>query len=157
MNLLEFIGFIGMLLFMLASMRQNKRRKDNPEEAEAEDAEQAQRLREFLQGIDHDMTKTKAPTPTSSPKPSLTKKQTMPQKNNKTSYKPIPNPPPSSLISDKRFNENRDVYASMKKKKGRAVTLFQSLKSYQDMVILHEIIGPPKALKEQNNVFDNSH
>ncbi len=152
MNLVEFLGFIAMLFFLLHSARNTKRNRVDPDVDDAEEQEQAKRLREFLQGVDTDMKEISAPKPKSTPKPQSVKREKLQwehqaakhlQRSQSDSeiYKDSPDP----------YAMEKDAYAITKKKKSRAFYLRQKLKNPQEMVIMYEIMGSPKALKNERS------
>jgi hypothetical protein len=175
-NFIEFVGFIAMLLLMLGSFGSSKRRKANPEEYDAQEKEKLKQLREFLQGVDGDFLETpkplRLPQPPKPKTPSATHKLTTSQKvipnakvvtkvlpNNKMAkgkndihkgaYAPVMKEFLHTVEQDAYAPSKKDAYAFEKKKKSRAFGLLQQLRSPKDMVLWHEIIGPPKALRNE--------
>lgn len=166
MNFIEFVGFIAMLLFMLSSFGKSKRRKQNPEEYEAEEGEKTRQLREFLQGVNGEFLNK--PTPLHLPLPPKPK---VPKATNKSSFTPKVQPNEKiakgkndlhkgayapvmkeflhPVEQDAYAPSTKDAYAFEKKKKSRAFGLLQRLRSPKEMVLWHEIIGPPKALRNE--------
>lgn len=155
MDIVEFITFIAAMLFLLVSSRR-KRERENPEEVEAEDQEQAVRLREFLQTVNNDMKEsTKKMASASSHSSQTNRKQQKP----KPSKPLIKESEPSTYHSpagngyaneEKAFElKVKDAYAFVKQKNSRAHHLVSQLKNPKEMILLHEIIGPPKAMKPE--------
>lgn len=162
MNITEFLGFLAMLLFLLISGR-NSRGKQVPTEIDRDEIEQAERLKEYLQGVKNDMKYTPAPIPIP-PKPqkeapkwehSSAKKHKAPKEKHQLAHRDSPmgslEPATFSASQDPHkdpYAIKRDAYVIKEKKRSRAYYLQQRLKTPQDMVLWHEIIGPPKALKD---------
>jgi hypothetical protein len=131
MNFSEWIGlFITMIvLFYLMSGK-----KSPPAQETQED-----KLKEFLESLDEDMSSKKKPVPPPVPLPLFPKavktKVVLPKK------APEVNAP--SIVS--AYFEKSVQYEVMgKAAPSRAHRLLHTLKQKGDMVILHEIIGPPK-------------
>ncbi len=166
---------------MLGSFGSNKRRKANPEEYDAEEKEKLRQLREFLQGVNGDFLET--PKPLRLPQPPRPKvlaathkvpasPKVLPNtkvatkvlpidkmakgKNDlhKGAYAPVMKDFLHTVEHDAYAPSKKDAYAFEKKKKSRAFGLLQQLRSPKDMVLWHEIIGPPKALKDEK-IFGN--
>lgn len=157
MNFIEFVGFIAMILLFLSSLGTSRRRKQNPEEYEAEEGEKTRQLREFLQGANGEFlnkpTKLNLPQP---PKPKVSKALNKPIqqpdkviKQRNDHYKDAYVSPFHSTEPDAYAHSTKDAYAFVKKKKSRAFGLRQRLLSPKDVILWHEIIGPPKALKNE--------
>lgn len=52
---------------------------------------------------------------------------------------------------DGRYNDENDAYKiSIRTETSRAKTLLKSLNSKQDLIIIQEILGPPKALQSRD-------
>ncbi len=170
MNIIEFAGFIAMLFFLLHSARNTRKRKEQAdEEIEPEEMEQAQRLKEFLQGIDSDMKPSPVANrrpPKQAPKPqkevlkwehsSANAKQHLKSTKEKQKtqqqahYSPIET---AYSIAKEPYKDpyaiKRDAYALTEKRKSRAFYLKKRLKSPQDMILWHEIVSPPLALRKK--------
>lgn len=157
MDVVEFITFIAAMLLLLVS-RRNKRQREDPEEVEAEDQEQAARLREFLQTVNHDMKDIPPPKmPSALPQVTQGLRKSQKAKPVKSNIHPQNKLPAAhfsavkaSMDEEKAFDlKVKDAYAYVKPKNNRAHNLIHQLKNPQEMVLLHEIIGPPKALKQE--------
>ena len=157
MDIVEFITFIAAMLLLLVSSR-NKRQRENPEEVEAEDELQAVRLREFLQTVNSDMKESSSQKGSSKlsqiaqPSRKSQKSKSVnrsPNKDNRllASHSPIAEP---YANEEKAFElKVKDAYAFVKPKNSRAHHFIRQLKNPKEMILLHEIIGPPKALKPE--------
>lgn len=159
MNIIEFLSFIAAMLLMMVSMRQkSKHPQDQDEEGQAEDLEQAERLRAFLQGVNADMQASASndyslrPVKSHSRQMPLKEAPKEPKKASKS--KSLSKLPPSNQTDayhsakESQFDwAQRNAYAQIKTKNSRAYDYVQKLKDPKEMVILHEIIGPPAALK----------
>jgi hypothetical protein len=165
MNFVEFAGFIAMLLLVLNSMRENKKRRENPEDFEEEEHEQAERLKAFLRGVNDDMQEMPTAPPKVQakpairlqPKPAPVQHQIInaPLKSlRKDHSEHIHTPYMDAYATDEKdpyAHSNKDAYAFVKRKKIRAESLMRRLKTSKDMVLWHEIIGPPTALKNERS------
>lgn len=157
MNLIEFISFIAAMLLLALSMRQKKQSPSEPaEEADEwddEEQEQARRLREFLQAVNGEVKATSAsksapkkPSQTDGNTPASKKaakdmaKKQPPQASNWQAYHPTTGPLGSL---------QKDAYAITTARPSRAHQLVRQQKSPQDMILLQEIIGPPKAYRQE--------
>lgn len=178
MNFIQFAGFIALLLFMVNSIKETKRRRENPEEFEEEELKQAERLKAFLRDVNHDMQEMPAVPPRKQVK-AITKPiqnpVTITQQKSFTQQKNI-NAPPRPIKSghsehihtlyedayatgeqDPYAASKIDAYAFVQKRKSRASSLIGRLQSPKDMVLWHEIIGPPLALKDERHPGNSPH
>ncbi|MGZ3633861.1 MAG: hypothetical protein ACXWM7_06225 [Parachlamydiaceae bacterium] len=160
MNFIEFVGFVAMLLFMVNAMRDAKKRRENPEEFEEEESEQAERLKAFLQSVSEDMQGISQSRPQKPVKP----------------QQPVPTPkqrviPPSKPVRrdhaeqihtvyedayatkemDPYAHPVTDAYGPTKKRTSRAEALMKRWKDRKDIIVWHEIIGSPTALKNEQH------
>lgn len=153
MNLIEFVAFIAGMLLLIVT-RRNQRQRNNPEEVESEDEEQAERLREFLQQVNREMKTPAKKIPAESTRAPAAYKKPQNRKSEKPVFKEIgPLSYSSSMTKTDVHEENafalkiKDPYAMVKEKESRVTGLFKRMKNRRDMVLLHEIFGPPKAMK----------
>ena len=135
MTFIEFIGFIIVMLalffLMLRRARDEKYRRDHPEEFEQELKGQQLAMREFLESLNIEVEEEKPPPP-----PPVEEEELA-----------IEEPLRSKVIEEKVFeNPHKDVYAIKRRAASRARDILKG-GALKDAVILHEIIGPPKALK----------
>lgn len=165
MGLIDFITFIAAMLFLLVSSRR-KRERDNPEEVEAEEQEEAERLREFLNDVNMGSNEVS----TKKPLPHYQKSANSDRFNEQRKFqKPKPVKTIKTGVNEKPFqktyskadydfedkhrefeSKERDAYVIGKKQENqRAKNLFANLKNPQDLILLREILGPPKALKRE--------
>jgi hypothetical protein len=173
-NFIEFAGFIAMLLFLLHSARNTRRRKaEQEDEIEPEELEQAQRLKDFLRGIDSDMKPSPVVNrqpPKQPPKPlkeapkweHASAKQPMKptkEKSLKTHVEAHYAPRASETaysITQEPYKDpyaiKRDAYAITERRKSGAFYLKKRLKSPQDMILWHEIVSPPLALRNRKHM-----
>lgn len=180
MNFIEMIGFIVSLLalFVITAKKayDERQRRANPELYEREEREQNEKLKAFLHSIDMDMEEPVAPLPPPSrsqqrqPRPpqrpqerregalSPQEKRMLDAKIEKQRlksatidhYKMPVGPADATGIHHRR---EKDAYSLKRVQKGnRALKVLSGLQSRRDMVILHEIISPPKALEHEYGV-----
>lgn len=125
----EWIGFIVSIAIFLYLMLKNRPAQDDPE--------QEDKLKDFLESLNGDM---KAKKKGVLPPPIL------PQKPIHAKYSPpvVRNQTPSQSIVSTYFEKGVEYDVIGKDVPSRAHRLLQTLKDKRDMVILHEIIGPPK-------------
>lgn len=165
MDLLEFVTFIAAMLFLVISGR-NKLQRGNPEEIDAEEKEQAERLKEFLQSVNQDVKESRTPSKQPLKVLSQTHEQAHRKPEKQKALKPAREVKPAELsqpamknaytydIKSPLDHPEKDVYGYIKQKKSRAHNLINHLKNPQEMILLHEIIGPPKALKHEGSYGD---
>lgn len=165
MTLIEFITFIAAMLFLVISGR-NKRQRGNPEEVDTEEQEKAERLKEFLQSVNMDKKESRMPSKQLMKTPSQNHAQahrkTEKQKPLQTAkeVRPVEHPQPVTknpyAYDEKPIFDHatKDAYAQVKQKKSRAYNLIRHLRNPQEMILLHEIIGPPKAMKQEGPYGD---
>ncbi len=154
MSLIEFITFIAAMLFLVISGR-NKRQRGNYEDIDIEEKEQSDRLKEFLQSVNHDMKDLK--TPVKQPLRPTQAQNLVHQKLDKQKPKPAKaakalEHPPTEMKNINPYAQKslpdiseKDAYAHVKQKKSRVYNLIRH-QNLQEMILLHEIIGPPKGL-----------
>jgi hypothetical protein len=158
MNFIEFVGFIAMLLFMVNAMRDAKKRRENPEEFEEEEREQAERLKAFLQGVNEDMQGISKSRPKKTVKPQ--QPVPIPQQRVISPSKPVRRDHAEQIHNvyedayatkemDPYAHPVTDAYGPTKKGMSRAEVLMKRWNDRKDIVVWHEIIGPPKALKNE--------
>lgn len=168
MNFIEMIGFIISLLalFVLAGKKayDERRRRENPEQFEREEMEQAEKLKAFLHSVNMDMEETdyshtpKRPKPIQKPpvKHAIKERLIQPKLAVRVEKsQPQPQPANHYVLSSKpesSFNNHvrreHDAY-SIRTATGtpyRATDVLSRLKSKKDLIILQEIISPPKGL-----------
>lgn len=119
MSFSEWIGFIisiGAFIFLML--------KGRPKE------EHENTLNDFLNSLKEDMSAKKRPAPAPSAPKVIKKKAFV--------------PPPKPLIVSPHPKKKVEYRVIGKDRPSRAGRLLEALKNKRDMVILHEIIGPPK-------------
>jgi hypothetical protein len=165
MNLIEFISFIAAMLLLMVSMRQKSK---TSQQVDADQEEQVQKLREYLLAVnsaEQDAQEGYHPK----------KSQPAGQREHKVgAHKPKAaaggmargGPHAKELTSTQHPQQgshgyataskpavakpaSHDAYAFKKPQNSRAHSLVQGLKSPKEMLLLHEIMAPPKALRGQ--------
>lgn len=171
----DFIGFFIALFFLLVSAlvrrREKREREEHPEKYKEQDAQETAMLKELLQGLDMQAEgtpppkKKKAPPPRPLPKQ---KREQEPRRRVGDQYEfeggldsrhqgsaiteraldlSIDEHTGESHFSDKYEDvPHADVWkARGRKGASRAHRLLDGMKSKRDIIVFHEIIGPPKA------------
>jgi len=164
---IEFLGFIislaAMIVLFLRKVFEERRRAKNPEEYHREQDEKERRLREFLSGLQDDMHKTKDFRKVREDEEEEDEEDEWKEKK----YIPpvVPTPPKqvfkpkyeykAEKLSQTKQSEHyylhrsHDAYdlAEMDVNPSRASEVVSRLGSKKDMVILHELLSPPKSLR----------
>lgn len=141
MNFVEFLGFIVSLaaFIILAYKRARDARRQQPDEYHLDSDEQDKKLREFLKSLDVEVEEEKPlPRPPvkrkAAPKPPVPASQ--PYEFTTTQFKAY-----QPLLKAEKYEVIREAPPS------RGQKLLQSLPSRKNMLIIHEIFGPPKSLQ----------
>lgn len=177
MSLIEFIGFIiSFFAFIILSLRRMKERKNQPLEAYEEEEEQSEdddeALRNYLRSIGVEVEPKRPPPPP--PKP-------VPQRKLPPVHRPLSSPIENkrlvtniesksyaSTIQEQRLEsqvETRElvtstnapayeVHITEQKQISGVDELINSLPSLGSLVIINEILGPPKAYQENKSLYD---
>lgn len=132
MNFLDFIGLVGMLLLLLLASRRKK--QEGPLEEDLDDDDQAQRLKDFLRDINQDVAESRLSKPASPFKKAAPVPPKLPVQKVEPRREPSPPEPEYNVIVSKKIS--------------RGSRLLHRLKSPKEMIILQEIIGPPKGLQD---------
>lgn len=135
MSFMEFLGFLitvgGVIFILIQHAWENYQKRKNPEMEGNKEV-----LRDFLKSLDVDLDSEPEPLP--KPMPPV--------------HKEIPKKkiiPPKSPIKEelRQTLKEKDAYAlAHREKMARGRKLIGSLKTPQEMVLLHTILGPPKGL-----------
>jgi len=146
MSFIEFLGFIisiaAMVFLFIRKTMENRRRRLHPEEFLHEHEEEERAVEELLSSLNIHLEQP--PPRKSVPKPLPPPQQTKPApvriQNLKGSTQAIT---PSNKF-DFQLNE---YYSIQKRNSSRGYRLIHQVGSPQDIIVFHEILGPPKGLK----------
>lgn len=137
MSFIEFIGFIMTMAAMVAILAkkswEERDRQKNPEKYRKRENRREQDLKKMLKSLDIDIEEDEEPAPP----PKL-----------KLAIKPLE----KRKLQEKRFIKEQkfehDPYAIVfRYKRCRGAAIIQGLRSKKEMMILHEILSKPKALR----------
>ncbi len=170
-----FIVLIAFFLSSVLQRRDKKRRKEHPEEYEGEEGEQAEVLKELLRSLDIGVEEQTPPSPPKKPKtkpkppprPTVVKAaKTKRRVGDQFAFETnIENRYQESSIKERHLDlaidehtgeshfsdryedvPHADIWKRGKRKgASRANRLLNEVSSLQDVIVLGEIIGPPKA------------
>jgi hypothetical protein len=141
----EFVGFlitiVALLFLFLKSSWEEKKRRQNPDKYVEEEKKRKRHLRKLLKEINIETDVDDKEDRFVIPSPVVSSHNMTPP------HIPGPKIPssPKSMITTQNFVSS-NYHVIQKDVPSRGAILFRHLKSPQEMVILREILGPPKGL-----------
>jgi hypothetical protein len=141
MSFIEFLGFIisilAMVFLFVRKTMENRRRRLHPEEFEKEHEEEERAVEELLASLNIHLEPQ--PQHKSPPPPPAKLSPIKMQKIKETTQAVTP--------SNKFTFQLHEYHSIQKRSSSRGYRLVHQVGSPQDIIVFHEILGPPKGLK----------